>query len=238
MFLKSIIATFDAGIMDENVLNKLKILAESAKYDVSCSSSGTVRSGKAGMLGNTVGGWGICHSFAEDGRCISLLKVMLTNYCIYDCAYCINRRSNDLPRATLSVTELVDLTMEFYRRNYIEGLFLSSGVVRNPDYTMERLVRVAKDLRTIHRFNGYIHLKSIPGASRELVNEAGLYADRLSVNVEIPKEENLKLLAPEKDHKSVYAPMRYIQQGVLESSEERKKHRYAPRFAPAGQSNR
>ena len=205
--------------MDENVLNKLKILAESAKYDVSCSSSGTVRSGKAGMLGNTVGGWGICHSFAEDGRCISLLKVMLTNYCIYDCAYCINRRSNDLPRATLSVTELVDLTMEFYRRNYIEGLFLSSGVVRNPDYTMERLVRVAKDLRTIHRFNGYIHLKSIPGASRELVNEAGLYADRLSVNVEIPKEENLKLLAPEKDHKSVYAPMRYIQQGVLESSE-------------------
>lgn len=199
--------------MDENVLNKLKILAESAKYDVSCSSSGTVRSGKAGMLGNTVGGWGICHSFAEDGRCISLLKVMLTNYCIYDCAYCINRRSNDLPRATLSVTELVNLTMEFYRRNYIEGLFLSSGVVRNPDYTMERLVRVAKDLRTIHRFNGYIHLKSIPGASRELVNEAGLYADRLSVNVEIPKEENLKLLAPEKDHKSVYAPMRYIQQG-------------------------
>ena len=222
--------------MDENVLNKLKILAESAKYDVSCSSSGTVRSGKAGMLGNAVGGWGICHSFAEDGRCISLLKVMLTNYCIYDCAYCINRRSNDLPRATLSVTELVDLTMEFYRRNYIEGLFLSSGVVRNPDYTMERLVRVAKDLRTVHRFNGYIHLKSIPGATRELVNEAGLYADRLSVNIEIPKEENLKRLAPEKDHKSVYAPMRYIQQGVLESSEERKKHRHAPRFAPAGQS--
>ena len=222
--------------MDENVLNKLKILAESAKYDVSCSSSGTVRSNKAGMVGNTVGGWGICHSFAEDGRCISLLKVMLTNYCIYDCAYCINRRSNDLPRATLSVGELVDLTMEFYRRNYIEGLFLSSGVVRNPDYTMERLVRVAKDLRTIHRFNGYIHLKSIPGASRELVNEAGLYADRLSVNVEIPKEENLKLLAPEKDHKSVFAPMKYIQQGVLESKEERQKFRHAPRFAPAGQS--
>ena len=222
--------------MNENVLNKLKILAESAKYDVSCSSSGTVRSNKAGMLGNTVGGWGICHSFAEDGRCISLLKVMLTNYCIYDCAYCINRRSNDLPRATLSVSELVDLTMEFYRRNYIEGLFLSSGVVRNPDYTMERLVRVAKDLRTIHRFNGYIHLKSIPGASRELVNEAGLYADRLSVNVEIPKEENLRLLAPEKDHESVFAPMRYIQQGVLESAEERRKYRYAPRFAPAGQS--
>lgn len=184
--------------MDENVLNKLKILVESAKYDVSCSSSGTVRSNKKGMVGNTVGSWGICHSFAEDGRCI------------YDCAYCINRRSNDLPRATLSVSELVDLTMEFYRRNYIEGLFLSSGVVRNPDYTMERLVRVAKDLRTVHRFNGYIHLKSIPGASCELVMEAGLYTDRLSVNVEIPKEESLKHFAPEKDHQSVFAPMRYI----------------------------
>ena len=222
--------------MNEQVLHKLKVLAESAKYDVSCSSSGTVRRGKAGMVGNTVGGVGICHSFAEDGRCISLLKVMLTNYCIYDCAYCINRRSNDIPRATLSVTELVELTMEFYRRNYIEGLFLSSGVVRNPDYTMERLVRVAKDLRTIHRFNGYIHLKSIPGASQELVHEAGLYADRLSVNIEIPKEENLKLLAPEKDHRSVYAPMRYIWQGVLENHEERKKFRHAPRFVPAGQS--
>ena len=222
--------------MNEQVLHKLKVLAESAKYDVSCSSSGTVRRGKAGMVGNTVGGVGICHSFAEDGRCISLLKVMLTNYCIYDCAYCINRRSNDIPRATLSVTELVELTMEFYRRNYIEGLFLSSGVVRNPDYTMERLVRVAKDLRTIHRFNGYIHLKSIPGASQELVHEAGLYADRLSVNIEIPKEENLKLLAPEKDHRSVYAPMRYIRQGVLENHEERKKFRHAPRFVPAGQS--
>ena len=195
--------------MNENVLAKLKILAESAKYDVSCSSSGTVRRNQSGALGNTVGGWGICHSFAEDGRCISLLKIMLTNYCIYDCAYCINRRSNDIPRATLSVSELVDLTIEFYRRNYIEGLFLSSGVVRNPDYTMERLVRVAKDLRLVHKFNGYIHLKSIPGASRELVNEAGLYADRLSVNIEIPKEENLKLLAPEKDHKSVYQPMLY-----------------------------
>ena len=223
-------------IMNENVLNKLKILAESAKYDVSCSSSGTVRSNRAGMLGNTVGGVGICHSFAEDGRCISLLKVMLTNYCIYDCAYCINRVSNDIPRATLSVSELVDLTIEFYRRNYIEGLFLSSGVVRNPDYTMERLVRVAKDLREVHRFNGYIHLKSIPGASEELVRQAGRYADRLSVNLEIPTEKNLKLLAPEKDHQSVYKPMLYIQQGALESAEERKKHRHAPRFAPAGQS--
>ena len=222
--------------MNEAVLSKLKILAESAKYDVSCSSSGTVRRGRADGIGNTIGGWGICHSFAEDGRCISLLKVMLTNYCIYDCAYCINRRSNDLPRATLSVRELVELTMEFYRRNYIEGLFLSSGVVRNPDYTMERLVRVAKDLRTVHRFNGYIHLKSIPGSSQELVHEAGLYADRLSVNIEIPREENLKRLAPEKDHGSVFAPMRYIQQGMLESAENRKRFRHAPRFVPAGQS--
>ena len=148
-------------IMDEKVLEKLKILAESAKYDVSCASSGTSRSHKSGAIGSAVG-WGICHSFAEDGRCISLLKIMLTNYCMYDCAYCINRRSNDLPRATLSVTELVNLTIEFYRRNYIEGLFLSSGVVRNPDYTMERLVRAIKDLRLVHHFNGYIHMKSIP----------------------------------------------------------------------------
>ena len=190
--------------MKDDTLRKLKILAESAKYDVSCSSSGTVRRNVKGGVGNTVGGIGICHSFAEDGRCISLLKVMLTNYCIYDCAYCINRRTNDIPRATLSVSELVDLTMEFYKRNYIEGLFLSSGVVRTPDYTMERLVRVVKDLRTVHRFNGYIH--------------------------------SLKLLAPEKDHESVYRPMEYIQQGVLESAEERKKHRHAPRFVPAGQS--
>lgn len=223
--------------MNEQVIQKLKILTESAKYDVSCASSGTVRrNSRKDGLGNTVGGWGICHSFSEDGRCISLLKIMLTNYCIYDCAYCINRVSNDIPRATLSVSELVDLTIEFYRRNYIEGLFLSSGVVRNPDYTMERLVRVAKNLREVHRFNGYIHLKSIPGASEELVRQAGRYADRLSVNLEIPTEKNLKLLAPEKDHQSVYKPMLYIQQGALESAEERKKHRHAPRFAPAGQS--
>ena len=222
--------------MNENILAKLKILAESAKYDVSCSSSGTVRRNQSGTLGNTVGGWGICHSFAEDGRCISLLKIMLTNYCIYDCAYCINRRSNDIPRATLSVSELVDLTIEFYRRNYIEGLFLSSGVVRNPDYTMERIARIAKDLREVHRFNGYIHLKSIPGASRELVNEAGRYADRMSVNIEIPREESLKYLAPEKDHKSVYEPMAFIRQGVLQCQEDKKHMRHVPRFVPAGQS--
>lgn len=221
--------------MDASVLERLKILAESAKYDVSCASSGTSRSHRAGGIG-TASGWGICHSFTEDGRCVSLLKIMLTNYCMYDCAYCINRRSNDLKRATLSVSEVVSLTIEFYRRNYIEGLFLSSGVVRNPDYTMERLVRVAKELRTVHRYNGYIHLKSIPGASRELVNEAGLYADRLSVNIEIPNEKSLQTLAPEKDFQSVFTPMSYIRQGILESAEERRKHRHAPRFAPAGQS--
>lgn len=223
-------------MMNENVLEKLKTLAESAKYDVSCSSSGTVRKNSPGGIGNTVGGMGICHSFTEDGRCVSLLKIMLTNNCIYDCAYCINRRSNDIRRATFTVQELVELTIEFYRRNYIEGLFLSSGVINNPDYTMERMVRVVKELRTLHRFNGYIHMKSIPSASQELVNEAGLYADRMSVNIEIPTENNLKLLAPEKDHLSVFKPMRYIQQGMLQSIEERQKFRSAPRFVPAGQS--
>ncbi len=223
-------------MISDNVLEKLKVLAESAKYDVSCSSSGTVRNNKSGGLGNTVGGMGICHSFTEDGRCVSLLKIMLTNFCIYDCAYCINRRSNDIRRATFTVQELVDLTIEFYRRNYIEGLFLSSGVINNPDYTMERMVRVVKELRTVHRYNGYIHMKSIPGASQELVNEAGLYADRMSVNLEIPTETNLKLLAPEKDHRSVYRPMRYIQQGMQQSIEDRRKFRSAPRFVPAGQS--
>ena len=199
-----------ASMLTEKTMEKLRILAESAKYDVSCSSSGTVRKGKQGMVGSTVGGVGICHSFADDGRCIK--------------------------RATLSVSELEEITMEFYRRNYIEGLFLSSGVVRNPDYTMERLTAIARDLRLVHRFNGYIHLKSIPGCSQELLNEAGRYADRMSVNIEIPKEESLKLLAPEKDHQSVFQPMKMIQQGVLENKEDRKKYRYAPRFVPAGQS--
>ena len=223
-------------MLTEKTMEKLRVLAESAKYDVSCSSSGTVRKGKEGMVGSTVGGVGICHSFADDGRCISLLKVMLTNYCMYDCAYCINRRSNDIKRATLSVSELEEITMEFYRRNYIEGLFLSSGVVRNPDYTMERLTAIVRDLRTVHRFNGYIHLKTIPGASQELLQEAGRYADRMSINIEIPKEESLKALAPEKDHKSIFLPMSQIQQGVLENKEDRKKFRHAPRFVPAGQS--
>ena len=223
-------------MLTEKTMEKLRILAESAKYDVSCSSSGTVRKGKQGMVGSTVGGIGICHSFADDGRCISLLKVMLTNYCMYDCAYCINRRSNDIRRATLSVSELEEITMEFYRRNYIEGLFLSSGIVRNPDYTMERLTAIARDLRTVHRFNGYIHLKAIPGASHDLLAEAGRYADRMSVNIEIAEERSLKLLAPEKDHQSVFQPMRLIQQGVLENREDRRRFRHVPRFVPAGQS--
>ena len=221
--------------MNESTFKKLTILAESAKYDVSCSSSGVSRSNTKGGIGSA-SGWGICHSFTDDGRCVSLLKTLYTNHCLYDCAYCINRRSNDIPRAAFTVQELVDLTIGFYRRNYIEGLFLSSGVIKNPDHTMEGMVRVLKILRTVHRFNGYIHMKSIPGASRELVHQAGLYADRLSVNIEIPSESNLKLLAPEKDHQSVYAPMRYIQQGVLENREEQKRYRSAPKFAPAGQS--
>ena len=221
--------------MNERIHEKLVALAESAKYDVSCASSGTTRKNVAGTVGSAHG-WGICHSFTADGRCVSLLKIMLTNHCIYDCAYCINRRSNDIRRATLTPDELIELTMEFYRRNYIEGLFLSSGVIRSPDYTMERMVRVIKDLRTVHRFNGYIHMKSIPGASRELIAQAGLYADRMSVNVEIAKESNLKFLAPEKDHESVYRPMSFIQQGLLASAEERRTMRHAPRFVPAGQS--
>lgn len=221
--------------MNEKVLEKLKILAESAKYDVSCASSGTTRKGKDGALGST-SGWGICHSFTEDGRCVSLLKIMLSNYCIYDCAYCVNRRSNDIRRATLSVAELVNLTIEFYRRNYIEGLFLSSGVLNNPDYTMERMMQVVKDLREVHRYNGYIHLKVIPGASQHLIDEAGLYADRMSVNVEIPTETNLKFLAPEKDHTSIFTPMKAIGQGIVRYREEKQKYRYVPRFVPAGQS--
>jgi len=221
--------------MNETILEKLNVLAESAKYDVSCASSGTTRKNIPGSIGSAKG-WGVCHSFTEDGRCIALLKIMLTNHCIYDCAYCINRRSNDIRRATFTPQELIDLTIEFYRRNYIEGLFLSSGVIRNPDYTMEQMIQVIKALRTIYRYNGYIHMKSIPGASQELVNEAGLYADRLSVNIEIATEQNLKMLAPEKDHTSVYKPMLHIGQGILQSAEERKKFRSAPRFVPAGQS--
>ncbi|MCX8676855.1 MULTISPECIES: putative DNA modification/repair radical SAM protein [Apibacter] len=221
--------------MNEQIINKLATLAESAKYDVSCSSSGVGRKSKVGGIGSTSSS-GICHTFTEDGRCVSLLKIMMTNYCMYDCAYCISRKSNDIKRASFSVKELVELTLEFYKRNYIEGLFLSSGVVKSPDHTMERMVRVIKELRTVHKYNGYIHMKSIPGASKELVTQAGLYADRLSVNIEIPTEKNLKFLAPEKDHKSVFAPMKYIQNGVLEYKEEKKKYKSTPKFTPAGQS--
>ena len=222
-------------MIPESSLEKLKILAGAAKYDVSCASSGTQRSNTKGGIGNA-SAWGICHSFAEDGRCISLLKIMLSNFCIYDCAYCINRKSNDIPRTSFTPEEIANLTIEFYRRNYIEGLFLSSGVLRNPDYTMERMVSVAKLLRTEHKYNGYIHLKAIPGASPQLIADAGRWADRLSVNIEIPTENNLKLLAPDKDFKSVLEPMKIISNNILESKEERKKHRSAPLFSPSGQS--
>lgn len=221
--------------MNEKTLEKLKILADAAKYDVSCASSGISRAGTKDGIGSAAG-WGICHSFTPDGRCVSLFKVLLTNHCIYDCAYCSNRRSNDVRRTAFTPDELAKLTIEFYRRNYIEGLFLSSGVMRNPDYTMEQMLRVVKMLREVHRFNGYIHMKSIPGASQELIAQAGVYTDRMSVNLEIPSEQNLKLLAPEKDYQSVFTPMRFIQQGMLESAEDRKKFRKAPKFVPAGQS--
>lgn len=221
--------------MKAATLTKLRILAESARYDASCASSGSSRQNRPAGLGNALPG-GVCHSFTEDGRCISLLKVLYSNACVYDCAYCVNRRANDGPRTAFTPGELAELTIEFYRRNYIEGLFLSSAVLRNPDYTMERLVRVIKDLRIRHRFNGYIHMKAIPGADRELVMEAGRYADRLSVNIEIPREPDLKRLAPDKDYDSVRAPMRQIQEGMLENREERRRFASAPRFVPAGQS--
>lgn len=221
--------------MKNDTVNKLKILAKAAKYDVSCASSGSNRPNQGKGLGNAAP-WGICHSFTEDGRCVSLLKLMLTNYCIYDCAYCANRKSNDIPRMTFSVHEVVELTVEFYRRNYIEGLFLSSGVIVNPDYTMERMVQVAKDLRNKHNYHGYIHLKSIPGASDELQQQAGLYADRLSVNIEIATEQNLKMLAPDKNFVSILNPMTTIKNRIIENKEERRKFRHVPRFSPAGQS--
>ena len=215
--------------------HKLSILSAAAKYDVSCSSSGSTRSTPAGGMGNGAA-TGICHSFTEDGRCISLLKILLSNVCLFDCAYCANRRSNDIPRATFRPDEVVGLTLEFYQRNLIEGLFLSSGVFGSADTTMEALVRVARTLRTEHKFGGYIHLKAIPGASPELIAQAGTYADRLSVNIEIPSEDGLKRLAPEKDYASVFTPMNSIHQGILEHKAEAKISRRAPRFAPAGQS--
>lgn len=221
--------------MNEVVQEKLKILANAAKFDVSCSSSGSKRANIPGGIGNAVA-CGICHSFTEDGRCVSLLKVLMTNHCIYDCAYCINRRSNDLPRATLTAQELTDITIGFYRRNYIEGLFLSSGVIRNPDYTMEQMVLVANKLRIEERYNGYIHLKAIPGASPELIREAGIYSDRISVNIEIPTNPELKRLAPEKDHLDIYKPMEFIRNGILESADNKRRMLKTPLFVPAGQS--
>ncbi len=221
--------------MQERIQEKLKILADAAKYDVSCASSGGKRANTPGGIGNSEG-MGICHTYTEDGRCVSLLKILLTNHCIFDCAYCVSRRSNDVKRAAFTVQEVVDLTMNFYRRNYIEGLFLSSGIFKNADYTTERLVRVAKELRTVHKFNGYIHLKVIPGASEELIREAGLFADRLSLNIEIPSEENLKKVAPEKNYPEVLAPMAMLKNHITAYKEERKLFKHAPLFAPGGQS--
>ncbi|MCE4563415.1 putative DNA modification/repair radical SAM protein [Maribellus sp. CM-23] len=221
--------------MDEKIQKKLAILSDAAKYDVSCASSGSTRKNTGNGIGNGVAA-GICHSFTDDGRCISLFKILMTNHCMYDCAYCVNRRTNDRPRATLSPQEIVDLTIGFYRRNYIEGLFLSSGVIKNPDFTMERMVLTAKKLRTEENFYGYIHLKAIPGASSELIEEAGIWADRLSVNMEIPTEPNLKKLAPEKNYPDIISPMTQIRDSILISKEERRKYRSAKLFAPAGQS--
>ena len=213
---------------------KLAILTDAAKYDVSCASSGSKRENKNNGIGNS-SGMGICHSYTPDGRCVSLLKLLLTNVCIYDCAYCVSRRSNDNLKTAFTVKEVVSLTMDFYRRNYIEGLFLSSGIFKNADYTMERLVRVAKELRINENFNGYIHLKTIPGASQEILEEAGRYADRLSINIELPSEASLVKLAPEKSYNQVYGPMSMISHKIAESNlfpATAKKEK----FVPAGQS--
>ncbi len=217
-----------------SLTEKLSILADAAKYDASCASSGTTRrDSRAGGLGSTTG-TGICHAYAPDGRCISLLKILLTNYCQFDCAYCINRRSSNVRRARFTVEEVVQLTLAFYRRNYIEGLFLSSGIIRSSDYTMEQLVRVARTLREEHQFRGYIHLKTIPDAAPELIDEAGRWADRLSINVELPTDPGLKRLAPEKDSARIRGAMGQLSQRIAARRAERSAR--APRFAPAGQS--
>lgn len=221
--------------MNERVLEKLSILADAAKYDVSCSSSGSKRKNENKGLGNAEG-MGICHAYTEDGRCVSLLKILLTNHCIFDCAYCVSRKSNDIKRAAFTVQEVVDLTINFYRRNYIEGLFLSSGIFQDADYTMERLVRIAKKLRTEESFNGYIHLKTIPGASDDLLRQAGLYADRLSVNIEMPTKESLAIMAPDKKQEDMIRPMTFLKNEIIAHKEETKGLVKAPFFAPAGQS--
>lgn len=219
----------------ERIHEKLAILSDAAKYDASCSSSGSKRQNHNKGLGDATG-MGICHSYTEDGRCVSLLKLLMTNYCIYDCAYCVSRKSNDIKRAAFTVEEIVSLTINFYRRNYIEGLFLSSGIFKDADFTMERLVRVAKTLREEHNFNGYIHLKTIPGASEELMKQAGLYADRLSVNIEMPTESALQQLAPEKNMHDILTPMLFLSESIQNFKEEKALVKSAPLFAPAGQS--
>ena len=215
--------------------DKLTILADAAKYDASCASSGVKRKAKAGGIGNATGA-GICHSYTPDGRCISLLKILLTNFCIYDCSYCINRVSSQVKRAKFTPDEIVNLTMDFYKRNYIEGLFLSSGVAKSADETMEEMILVAKKLRVDHRFGGYIHLKAVAGCSAELLRKAGLYADRLSANIELPTQADLNSLAPAKSHAETEESMSHIRLSILESQEERLKSRKAPLYAPGGQS--
>ena len=220
---------------DLTTMEKLEILADAAKYDVACTSSGVDRKGKKGFLGNSVA-CGVCHSFGADGRCISLLKVLMTNHCVYDCKYCMNRCSNDVPRATFTPDELCRLVIEFYKRNYIEGLFLSSGVLKNPSYTMERICETLMLLRTKYRFNGYIHVKAIPGAPDELLSRAGYLADRVSINLELPTADSLKRLAPCKSRNTILKPMRMVQNGITENKNEVALYRHAPKFVPAGQS--
>ena len=217
------------------LLEKLTILADAAKYDVACTSSGADRRGKQGFLGNSAI-YGVCHSFSADGRCISLLKVLMSNACVYDCHYCANRKSNDAARATFEPRELADLTIQFYRRNYIEGLFLSSAVIRNPDYTSEQMIEALSLIRNEYRFRGYIHVKAIPGADDRLTRALGLLADRMSVNLELPSHESLKLLAPDKTKESILTPMGRIKEEIHENRTDLVKYRQTPRFAPAGQS--
>lgn len=218
-----------------SVLYKLQILADAAKYDASCASSGAKRSGNCKGVGHATG-TGICHSYTPDGRCISLLKILLTNFCIYDCQYCVNRISSGTPRARFSIQEVVDLTLAFYKRNYIEGLFLSSGIIRSPDYTMEQLIGVARVLREEHFFGGYIHLKCVPGASPELQIRAGRYADRVSANIELPTETDLKRLAPQKSIQEIHSAMSVIRQSIDVSQDRSYSGKRPPRFAPGGQS--
>lgn len=221
--------------MSKSIEEKLRILSEAAKYDVSCSSSGSSRKNTNNGLGNAAIN-GICHSWSADGRCISLLKILMTNYCIYDCKYCINRKDNDIERAILSPEEIVKLTINFYRRNYIEGLFLSSGIIRSADYTMELMIAVAKKLRLEEKFNGYIHMKVIPGASRQLINEIGLYVDRVSVNIEFAENTALKLLAPDKKPTDISTSMGLIRKNMIENAEDKKIFKSTPSFIPAGQT--